>query len=172
MQTSDRRAIKRGAALAGIVWLGLSVEILLTNVVFPSKTDDDLLTVLISYLCVFAALFGTGMLAASGGAGRTGQLLAGLLAGAMLGALTIATFAVVDNVWLDVVGQQPGKIAGFAHSGAASMRQYINHGLIGGAVFLTVALGLVGAALSLLGGFAGRGPSLPPATITVDHPRS
>jgi hypothetical protein len=61
MQTTDRRAIRRGALIAGIIWLGLSVEVLLSNVVFPSKTDDDAISVLISYLCVFAALFLTGM---------------------------------------------------------------------------------------------------------------
>ena len=58
----------------------------------------------------------------------------------------------MDNVWLDIVAQQQAKIDGFAHSGAASMRAYINHGLIGTAVFLTAGLGAVGAALSLAGG--------------------
>jgi hypothetical protein len=156
VQATDRTAIKRGALIAGTSWLGLSVEILLTNVVFPSNSDDDGLSVAVSYLCVFAALLLAGVLAARGGAGRTGQLLAGLIAGTMIGALTVATFAVVDNVWLDIVAQQPAKIDGFAHSGAASMREYINYGLIGATAFLTVALGVAGAMLGLLGGFVGR----------------
>jgi hypothetical protein len=156
MQTMDRRAVKRGILIAGIMWVGLSVEILLTNVVFPSKSDNDSIPVLLSYLCVFAALFLTGVLAGKNDASRTGQLLAGLITGAMIGALTVATFAVVDNVWLDVVSQQHTKIDGFAHSGAASMRDYINSGLIGAAVFLTIAFGVFGAALSLLGGFVGH----------------
>jgi hypothetical protein len=162
MQTTDRRAIKRGVLIAGIVWAGLSVEVLRSNVVFPSKSDNDTISVLVSYLCVFAALFLTGVLAGKSDASRKGQVLAGLIAGAMIGALTIATFAVVDNVWLDIVSQQQTKIDGFAQSGAASMRDYINNGLIGGAVFLTIALGVFGAALSLLGGFVGAGSrSLP-----------
>jgi hypothetical protein len=158
MQKSDRTAIGRGVLIGAIIWLGLSVEVLLSNVVFPSKTDDDAVPVLVSYLCIFAALFLTGMVAARGGAGRKGQIIAGLVAGAMIGALTVATFAIVDNVWLDIVARQQTKIDGFAHSGAASMREYINDGLVGAAVFLTIALGVLGAALSLLGGFVGREP--------------
>ena len=164
VQISDWKAIKRGMLVAGTVWLGLSVEIVVVNVIFPSKTDDDAIPVLVSYLFIFAALFLTGTLAAHNGAGRKGQVLAGLIAGSIIGALTTATFAVVDNVWLDVVAQQSAKIDGLAHSGAGSMREYINHGLIGAAVFLTVGLGVLGAALSRAGGLAARKP-LSPASI-------
>jgi uncharacterized membrane protein len=158
MRKADRRAIGRGALIAMIVWLGLSLEILVVNVVFPSTNDQDTIPVVVSYLCVFAALFLTGTHAARTGAGPTGQVLAGLVAGAMIGALTVATFAVVDNVWLAVVAQQPTKIDGFAHSGAASMREYINHGLIGPAVFFTGVFGVLGAVLSRFGATAGREP--------------
>ena len=162
MQTTDRKAIKRGTLIAGIIWLGLSVEIFLSNVVFPSKTDNDAIPVLLSYLCVFAAFYLIGALAARDGAGRKGQVLAGLIAGALLGALTIATFAVVDNVWLDIVSQQQTKIDGLAHSGAGSMREYINNGLIGPGVFFILVFGGFGAALSLGGGLLGRRLGGPP----------
>jgi hypothetical protein len=152
MQTMDWRAIRRGVLVAGIMWLVLSVEIVLTNVVFPSKTDDDGISVVVSYLCVFATLFLVGMLAERDGAGPRGQAVAGAVAGMLIGALTIATFAVVDNVWLDVVSQQQTKIDGYAASGAASMRAFINEGLIGAAVVLTIALGVFGALLGLTGG--------------------
>jgi hypothetical protein len=158
VQTADRRAIKRATVIAGTIWLGLSAEIVVVNVVLPSTTDDDAVSVLVSYLCIFAALFLTGMLAAGDGAGRRAQILSGLLAGSMIGALTAGTFAVVDNVWLDVVAQQQSKIEGFTHSGAGSMRQFLNHGLIGTAVFLTGGLGILGAALSWAGGVVGRKP--------------
>jgi hypothetical protein len=38
------------------------------------------------------------------------------------------------------------------------MREYINHGLIGTAVFLTAGLGVLGAALSRAGGLVGPEP--------------
>jgi hypothetical protein len=162
LERADRRAVGRGVLVAAVVWLVLSVEIVLTNVVFPSRTDDDVAPVLVSYLCVFGALFLVGVLAARGGAGRTGQLLAGLLAGALIGALTIGTFFLVDNVWLDIVARQQAKIDGLAQSGGGSMRAYINHGLIGAAVFLTLVLAAFGTALSWIGG-AVRDPRRPAA---------
>jgi hypothetical protein len=155
MHAADRKAIKRGAVIAGITGLGLAAEILLTNVVFASKVDHDGVAVVLSYLCVFAMLFVTGMLAGRDGARRSGQLLAGLTAGVLVGALTIAAFIVVNNVWLDVVAQQQTKLDGFARSGAGSMRDYINHSLIGAGVFFTVGFGALGAVLGGLGGFAG-----------------
>jgi hypothetical protein len=156
MAPTDLRAIRRGALIAGAVWLALSTEVLLSNVVFPSRNDDDTIAVLLSYLCIFAAMFFAGFLAARGGAGRTAQALTGLVTGVLIGALTIGTFAVVDNVWLDIVAQQQTKIDGFAHSDAPSLREFINDGLIGTAVGLSVALGIIGTVLGLAGGLAGR----------------
>ncbi len=160
LQRSDRSAVTRGLLVAVVVSLGLSVEIVLTNVVFPSPTDDDAVAVIVSYLSVFAALFLVGILAARAGASRRGLVLAGLTARLVVGLVTIATFIVVDNVWLDVVSLQPQKIEGFARSGQTSMRSYINHGLIGPGVFFTLAFGTLGAVLSPIGGLViGRSPS-------------
>jgi hypothetical protein len=170
VQTSDRHAIKRGVLIAVFSWLGVSAEILLTNVVFPTRTDNDGVLVVVSYLGIFAVLFLTGVLAARHGASRTGQVVAGLIAGALIGALTVVTFAVVDNVWLGIVSQQQAKIDGFARSGAASMREYINHSLIGLAVFFTVVLAAFGAALGALGGFTDRARLLPSWPRPVRHP--
>jgi hypothetical protein len=172
VKTSDRNAIKRGVLIAGIAWLGVSAEILLTSVVFPSKNDNDGISVVISYLCIFALLYLTGVLAARHGASRTGQVVAGLVAGALIGALTVVTFAVVDNVWLGIVSQQQTKIDGFASSGAASMREYLNHSLIGPAVFFPVFLGAFGAALGGLGGLTERERLLPSSARAVRHPES
>lgn len=167
MHSADLRAVRHGALIAGIVWLCLSIEVVLLNVVFPSRDDNDGFVVLVSYLFVFAALLWVGVLAAREGASRKGRVLAGLLAGMAVGALTVATFAVVDNVWLNLVARQQTKIDGFAHSGAGSMREYINSGLVGTAVFLTLALGILGVALSLTGGLvSGRPPSMAPAEST------
>lgn len=156
MRTPDLRAIRRGALIAAVIGAGLAAEILLSNVVWPSPTDDDGIAVVVGYLCAFAAMFLAGMLAARDGAGRTGQVLAGLTAGVLIGALVIAMFALVDNVWTDVVARQQTKIDGFARSGATSMRAYLNHSLIGPALFFTAGLGAIGAILGGLGGLAGR----------------
>ena len=161
MTMVQRRVMTRVAVIVGVVWLLLSTEILLSNVVFPSKTDNDGIQVLLSYLGVFGALFLTGFVAQRAGAKRRGQVLAGLVAGMMIGLLTTASFLVVDNVWLDVVAQQQTKIEGFAHSNAASMRDFINQGLIGVAVFFTFGFGAMGALLGLMGGTAGDTPPNP-----------
>ena len=155
MHQADRRAIRRGALIAGVVWLGLAVEIVLMTVVFPAGGDS--ISAPLSYLGVFTALALTGALAARDGAGRRGQLFAGLVAGAAIGALTAATFAVVDNAWFEVVSRQQTKVAGFAESRAAARREHINDTLIGASVFLTVGLAAFGAVMSLLGGMVAAG---------------
>ena len=161
MESNDRRAIRLGVLVAGLVGLGLATEIYLSNVVFPDPADNDGVSVLVSYLVVFTALFAVGLLAARAGASRRGQLAAGITAGAIIGALTIVSFLVVDNVWLDVVARQSQKIEGFAHSGATSMRAYVNRNLIGPAVFFIGVFGGLGGLLSTAGGMMRRpGPRI------------
>jgi MFS family permease len=154
----NRSAIKRGLLVATLVSIIVSAGIVLSNVVFPSPTDDDTVMVVGSYLGIFAALLFIGVLADRAGAGRRGLVLAGLIAGFVIGLVTIATFVVVDNVWLDIVSRQQSKIEGFASSGETSMRAYINHGLIGPGVFFTVVFSGLGAVLSLIGGLINHRP--------------
>jgi hypothetical protein len=45
------------------------------------------------------------------------------------------------------------------------MRQYINDGLAGAAVVLTLGLGVFGAGLSLIGGLIRRQPPFSPSTL-------
>jgi hypothetical protein len=151
----DWRTIRRGGSIAGLVWLGLSAEIVVTNVIAPAP-DDDGVAILVTYLAVFGALGGIGVLAARSGAARRVQVLASLVAGVAIGALTVASLAVVDNIWLGTVSRQPQKIDGFAHSGASSMRAYINHGLIGPAIFAVVFFGIAGAIIGAFGGMVGE----------------
>jgi hypothetical protein len=164
-----RRAIARTGLIVGVVWLALSAEILRSNVLFPSRADDDTVSVLLAYGGVFVALFLTGFLVARTGARRRGQILSGVVAGMAIGLLTIGTFAIVDNVWLDIVSQQQTKIEGFAHSGAASMRDFINQGLIGGAVALPLMLGVFGGLFALAGGLA-AGPGRRPGAGSDGSP--
>ena len=153
--------IWRGVLVALVVWVGLSIEIVLSNVVFPSREDDDAVSVLIAYLCVFVALGITGILVARTGRGWRAAAAAGAVAGALIGALTIGTFFFVDNVFLETISQQQAKIDGLARSGQTSMRAYVNSGLTGAAVGLTIFFGIVGAALAGVAGYASqpRNPS-------------
>jgi hypothetical protein len=156
MNPATRAAVGRGAIVALVVWVALSVEIVLSNVVFPSGGDNDGLSVLISYLGVFAALAFTGRLAARTATDWRGLAAAGATAGALIGALTVATFFVVDNVFLDIVSRQQTKIDGLAGSGMTSMRAYINDGLLLSLAALTIFFGAAGAGLGVVGGVVTR----------------
>jgi pheromone shutdown protein TraB len=152
MSSPTGRSIRRSIVFALAVWVALSVDIVLTNVVFPSRNDDDTLDVLLAYLVVFAVLAAVGFVAAREGTQMIGVAISGAVAGAVIGLLTIGTFLVVDNVWLDIVSQQQTKIDGLARSGGGSMRAYINGGLLGGAVVLPLLLASFGVVLALGGG--------------------
>jgi hypothetical protein len=152
----QRAAVRRAALVAVVVWAALSVEIVLTNVVFPTTRDDDAVSVLICYLAVFAALGLTGALAARVATGWRTFALAGAVAGTLIGAGTIATFVVVDNAFLGIVGQQQAKIDGLTHSGMSSMRVYVNVSLLLGFVVLSGFLAVAGAGLGAAGGLATR----------------
>ncbi len=154
-----RRALRRGLLIAGLVWLALSVEIVLTNVVFPTRKDNDAIPAVLSYLAVFVLLALVGAGAARDRVGVGGRALVGAVTGAVIGVLTVGTFALVDNVWLDVVAQQQAKITGFAQSHAGSMREYINNGLSGAGVVLPLMLAGCGAVLASVGGLLGRPPA-------------
>ncbi|MFD3401533.1 hypothetical protein ACFWUU_12675 [Kribbella sp. NPDC058693] len=150
--------LRRAVLVASIVWAALSIEIVLSNVVFPTG-DNDGASVLISYLAVFVALTAVGVL--------TGRLaghwwivaLAGGCAGALVGVLTIGTYAVIDNVFLDVISRQQPKIDGLAASGFTSMRTYINLSLLLAGVLLSTFLGFAGAGLAVLGSHLRRAGS-------------
>jgi hypothetical protein len=152
MPSPGARSVRVAVLLALATWVALSVGIVLTNVVFPHRRGDDTLDVLLAYFSVFIVLAVVGYLAARRGASTRGIVLCGALAGVLIGLLTIGTFFVVDNVWLDIVSQQQTKIDGLARSGGGSMRAYINAGLSGAAVGLPLILAAFGAMLSLAGG--------------------
>ena len=155
-----RAALRRALMVAAIVWLALSVEIVLSNVVFADPQGDDGPWPAISYLAGFAALFVTGRLAARVAAGWRTHALAGGIAGALIGSLTAGTFFAVDNIFLSTISLQQTKIDGLAQSGMTSMRAYLNQGLIGPLVFWTVSFAVLGAVLAVAGGVS-VGPDRP-----------
>ena len=58
--------------------------------------------------------------------------------------LAMATFAVLDNVFLSVAGHQPAKLDGFRASHLTSMREYISNSLEATAPGVAVFLALGG----------------------------
>ena len=94
---------------------------------------------------------------------RTTHLGAAVKAGATLAfvsmALVMLTFVVINNLFLEIVSQQPDKIWGFQHSSYQSMRAYVNYGALRGLVLvlpvLTACGGFVGGMAGLLRGLRG-----------------
>lgn len=152
MSSPTGRSIRHSILFALPVWAALSVGILLTNVVFPSRDDDDTFGVLLAYLVMFAVFAWVGFVAARQGTEMIGIAVCGAVAGAVIGLLTVGTFFVMDNVWLDIVSRQQTKIQGLAESGGGSMRAYINRGLIGAALVMPAMLAAFGVVLAVGGG--------------------
>jgi hypothetical protein len=130
--------------------------------VFPSTRSDDELGGWIPaiYLCTFCYYGMAGFLAARktlrvgdgvrtrvGDGARTGALTALIGIG-----LIIATFLILDNIFLETVSQQVDKIRGFQMHHYASMREYINWSHLEGVVFALPIMGLIGGVFGGLGG--------------------
>lgn len=147
-ETVMSRSLRMSVLVALAVWVAVSVDIVLTNVVFPSKTDDDGFEVLFVYLAIFAILGTVGYLAARRGVDLRGAAICGAVAGAVIGFLSIGTFLVVDNVWLDIVSQQQAKIQALANAGGGSMRAFINHSLLPALLIMPAIIGGFGAVLA------------------------
>ena len=128
--------------------------IVLVKVVFPSTRSDDEIGgyILAVYLCMFCYYGLAGFLAAR----KTLRVRDGVRTGAqtaLIGmGLIIATFLVVDNIFLATVSQEVDKIHAFEKSHYTSMREYINWSHVQGAVFVLPVLGLIGAACGGVGG--------------------
>jgi hypothetical protein len=132
----------------------MSVAVVVTNVVFPTQDSDSeyQMLYLITYLGLFF-LFGVGGYLASKG---TRSLQSGAVGGAVTAflsiGLTMLTFIIIDNLFLDIVSQQPDKIWGFQHQQAFhTMRAYINHGLLTGVLSVLPGITLLGALLGAIG---------------------
>ena len=148
--------MKRSALIYAATWgLIFSILVVLTNVIFPSPTEsDDEYTGW--YILLYLGLF---LLFAIGGAlnsERAHPLRSGAIGGAGAALIIVAaimlTFVVVDNLFLDVVSQQIDKINAFhAQTTYTSMRDFINDGLLRGAVMALPVVAVVGG---LLGAFA------------------
>lgn len=137
--------------MAFLVWAVVSVEIVRSNVWPQSAADDDGPYVAAAYAMIFASLVAIGAVAHGAALTVRGPILAGAVAGAVLGVLIIATFLVVDNVFFTTISRQQTKIDGWAASGLPSMRTYVNLNLAYAMGMLAIALAIAGAALAPVG---------------------
>jgi hypothetical protein len=150
MTSRLRQPLRRGAITAVIAWIPCGAGIVLTNAVFPARQDNDGLWVPLGYLLIPAVLAFAGLTRAS----QRSRVAAGAVAGAIFGLLTIATFAVVDNVFLQIVSQQQAKIEGLRESGMTSMRAFINSGLVPAGIVMTLEFAVLGIILAAVCGAA------------------
>lgn len=67
-------------------------------------------------------------------------------------ALIMLTFFAINNIFLDIVSRQPDKLWDFQHSGASSMRAYVNIAALKGLCFVLPVFVAVGAACGTAGG--------------------
>jgi hypothetical protein len=129
------------------------VGIVLTNVVFPNNESDSEYTgvYLLSYASLLLAFVAIGYF----GSRSTNRILsgtwAGVIAAVLGGALAMAAFFAVDNLFLNIVSQQVDKIQGFHQSTFPTMRDYINAGLVRGLPVLLLVLAIAGAICGTVG---------------------
>jgi hypothetical protein len=141
-----------GLAVAAI----LATVFYLGNIVYASTTDNDGIDVLIGWLSVFGVLGLAGWHAGRRPDGRFAPAVAGAIAGLLVGASIVVTFAVLDNVYTDIIGQQEQKITALANAGGGDMKTFLNHEVIRMAYVLTPALTLIGGFLGAVGGVLAR----------------
>ena len=141
---------------AGLLLGGLSVVVIvLSNVVFPSTESDSEYTAvyLVGYAAILVVLAVIGFVA-SGTPSRIGTgARAGAIAALIATAIGLATFFVVDNLFLAIVSQQVDKIKGFHQSAFPTMRNYVNAGLVHTLILLPL-LGAAGGVFGTMGAAA------------------
>jgi uncharacterized Tic20 family protein len=143
--------------LGALLGLLLSFAILITNVVVPSlaghPSPDNNVSESIGWIIVIALMCWVGFLKVR----RTSRIRDSVKAGAVISfiafAMAMATFLIIDNLFLSIVAQQPEKIWLFEHSRFPDMRSYLNH--TNPRAFWTAlpVITLFGAICGLLGGY-------------------
>ena len=144
LRSSSFGLVLSALLVMGIVW---------SNVIVPSHESDDEYTAwyLAFYLGLLVYFAVAGMVASSARNRLASSAWAGALTAVLVLLVVTATFIVIDNLFLDVVMQQPDKANGFRHSGLTSQRDYVNQGNF--AIFALLPIfAAFGAAFGTLGG--------------------
>ncbi len=124
--------------------------ILLTNIIIPQWPDSKgLMLLTVAFFLLFFMWAGFWEFQ------QHGKLKQSILSGtycAIIGlTLMMIGYFVIDNVFLDIVKQQPDKIWGLAHSNLGTMRAYVNDGLIRGTFFILPLGAIMGTFMGWLG---------------------
>lgn len=148
---------KHFGVVAGLLLGGLAiVGIVVSNVVFPStESDSEYASVyLVGYAAIFVVFAVIGFVA-SGNPSRIGAgARAGAVAALLATTIGLATFFVVDNLFLSIVGQQVDKVQGLHQSTFPTMRDYVNVGLVYAVLGMLPLSGAAGAAFGAVGAAA------------------
>jgi hypothetical protein len=143
MRGTSRRGLSFGLLLGAI----LAVGIIATNVgpLRGAPTSDSAAGSIAGFSSIAAALVLVGFANRRHLPSPAACAAATAITGLLAFLIAIATFLVVDNLFLSTVAQQPDKIYGLAHSHYHSMRSYVNAALLRGTA-LMIPLTLIGAA--------------------------
>jgi len=146
-------ALLRSSSFGLVLSAVLVIGIVWSNVIVPGHESDDEYTAwyVAFYLGLLVYFAVAGMVASSARNRLASSAWAGALTAMLVLVVVTVTFIVIDNLFLDVVMQQPDKANGFRQSALTSERDYVNQGNF--AVFVLLPIfGAFGAAFGALGG--------------------
>jgi hypothetical protein len=144
------RAVSRLVAVAVIAYVPLGAGQYVANVIIrPAQDSIGEILLMDGYLLL--TLLGAGALARRATPRTSAAVVAGLVAGLVLAACEMGTWAWLDNAFFSVIGAQPEKIQGFQESGLTSMHAYLTASLESTAPGVTIAYAVAGAVFAPIG---------------------
>ena len=141
----------------------LSAAIVATNVIWPSfvghPSPDNELSESIGWAVVIALVGGAGYFSVRSTSTLREAAIAGGAVSFIAFGIAMITFLVIDNLFLDVVSQQPEKIWLFQHSGFPTMQSYLNHTNLRALWTALPIITVFGAICGIIGGYIGQATS-------------
>jgi len=138
----------------------LSAAIVATNVIWPSfaghPSPDNDLSESIGWAVVIALVGGAGYSRVRSTSTLREAAIAGGAISFIAFGIAMITFLVIDNLFVEIVSQQPEKIWLFQHSGFPDMRSYLNHTNLRAFWTALPAITVFGAICGIIGGYIGR----------------
>ena len=140
------------------VFLGLlmSFAILVTNVIVPSvaghPSSDSAVSESIGWIVVIAVVCWAGFLRLRHSNRIRDAIMAGAVISFVAFAIAMATFLIIDNLFLSIVARQPEKIWLFEHSRFEDMRSYLNYTNLRAFWTALPLITVLGAVCGLVGG--------------------